>query len=382
MKILALEPFYTGSHKSFLAGWQSESRHNWTIIGLPGYKWKWRMRHAPITFAQDLQQRLAQGESWDALFCSDMLALHEFYGLMPRLADLPSVYYFHENQFTYPEQDESKRDYQYAFTNLLSAHVADEVWFNSEYHREDFLTAAEQFLTRMPDYSPIELPDLIRKKSQVQSPGIVSPGIENSMRTQNFSQPLHILWAARWEFDKNPETFFAALSILQSQQKRFRVSVIGEQFKNSPRIFKQATDQFINEIHHFGFLPTQEAYLHALIEADVFVSSAIHEFFGIGCVEAIAHGCYPLAPKRLAYPETVGLIPEKQPDEFFYDGSTEQLADKLTKLIGKHESKERLFNDSPSRGVTAMQNFHWKTRAKEMDDRIDVVKVAAAGYRS
>ncbi|MCK4372451.1 MAG: DUF3524 domain-containing protein, partial [candidate division Zixibacteria bacterium] len=35
MKILALEPYYGGSHKAFLDGWSSRSRHEWTILKLP-----------------------------------------------------------------------------------------------------------------------------------------------------------------------------------------------------------------------------------------------------------------------------------------------------------------------------------------------------------
>ena len=51
MRILALEPYYGGSHRAFLDGWVAHSRHEWTVLELPAYKWKWRMRHAAITLA-------------------------------------------------------------------------------------------------------------------------------------------------------------------------------------------------------------------------------------------------------------------------------------------------------------------------------------------
>ena len=35
MKVLALEPYYGGSHKAFLDGWQKHSRHEFTVLGLP-----------------------------------------------------------------------------------------------------------------------------------------------------------------------------------------------------------------------------------------------------------------------------------------------------------------------------------------------------------
>ena len=59
MKVLALEPYYGGSHKAFLDGWRAHSRHEWTILGLPAYKWKWRMRHAALTFAEQVRERTA-----------------------------------------------------------------------------------------------------------------------------------------------------------------------------------------------------------------------------------------------------------------------------------------------------------------------------------
>jgi glycosyltransferase involved in cell wall biosynthesis len=52
----------------------------------------------------------------------------------------------------------------------------------------------------------------------------------------------------------------------------------------------------------WGYQP-DKAYWQALRAADVVVSTARHEFFGIGVVEAISAGCWPLLPDRLAYPE-------------------------------------------------------------------------------
>ena len=78
MKILALEPYYGGSHRAFLDGWRVVSRHDFTLLTLEPYKWKWRMRHSAITFADELGAMVADGQKWDVIFCSDMLNLAEF----------------------------------------------------------------------------------------------------------------------------------------------------------------------------------------------------------------------------------------------------------------------------------------------------------------
>ena len=152
MKILAFEPYYGGSHKAFIDGLSSVSKHTWTVLTLPAHKWKWRMRHSAITFTQHIMALLEKGQNWDIVFCSDMLNFAEFLALAPaEVTGLPKVIYFHENQLTYPVRVEDERDYQFAMTNLTSALAADAVWFNSQFHVESFLDALVKFLKSMPD---------------------------------------------------------------------------------------------------------------------------------------------------------------------------------------------------------------------------------------
>ena len=60
MKILGLEGYYGGSHKAFIDGWMGVSGHDWTLLTLAGYKWKWRMRHGAVTFADDVCERVGK----------------------------------------------------------------------------------------------------------------------------------------------------------------------------------------------------------------------------------------------------------------------------------------------------------------------------------
>lgn len=358
MRVLALEPYYGGSHRAFLDGWVTRSRHAWTVLSLPPHKWKWRMRHAAITFAEDVARRAAAGDSWDALFCSDMLNLAEFIGLAPpAVRVLPKVVYFHENQLTYPVRDEKERDWHFAFTNLTTALAADAVWFNSAFHREALLDALPVFLKRMPDHQPLAAMDAIRAKSGVQHPGVDA----FPPRGDRAPGPLRILWAARWEHDKDPETFFAALERIEAAGADYRISVVGEQFRESPPVFETARKQFAHRIDRWGYQASRDDYVAVLREADVIVSTALHEFFGISVVEAISTGAFPLLPERLAYPEILRLDDHETAARHFYDGSADDLAAHLLAII----SFERPLDcDGAFRSIG---RFCWNDRAAAMD---------------
>jgi glycosyltransferase involved in cell wall biosynthesis len=372
MRILALEPYYGGSHKAFIDGWSAVSRHEWTVLTLPPHKWKWRMRHSAVTFADEVGQRAAKGRTWDVVFCSDMLNLAEFLGLVPHSVQrLPTIVYFHENQLTYPVRFESERDYQFAMTNMTSALAAKSVWFNSVFHRDSFLDALEVFLRRMPDCQPTEAAACIRRKAIVHPPGVG----EICRRGDRKAGPVRILWAARWEHDKDPESFFEALKILKSRGVKFRASVIGEQFREAPEVFRWGREYFAEHIDRWGYQQDKAQYEEALAQTDIFVSTAKHEFFGISAVEACLAGAYPLLPKRLAYPEILQLDQAKGMEEFFYDGSAAQLADRLTTLADRAKAGS-LWGEDAERVMRLMERFTWNNRAVLLDEAVDKVRLS------
>ncbi|MGC9455611.1 MAG: tRNA-queuosine alpha-mannosyltransferase domain-containing protein [Phycisphaerae bacterium] len=363
LRILALEPYYGGSHRSFLNGWSRRSRHEWTVLTLPARKWKWRMRHASLTFARQAAELMEQGSRWDVIFCSDMLELAAFRGMAP--ADLratPAVLYFHENQLTYPVQYEDQRDLHFGLSNMNSALAAEAVWFNSEYHRREFLSALGRTLKTMPDFVPTEAVGLIDAKSTVQPPGVE----EFPRRAQRSPGPLRIAWAARWEHDKRPGDFFEAMAYPAGRGVDFRLSVLGEQFREYPKVFDRARERFADRIDHWGHQPRQE-YRRALASADVFVSTAGHEFFGIAAVEAMAAGTFPLLPHRLSYPELLEGADDK--DDFFYDGTPDGLAERIEELA-QRLNKGELWRGDADRARRAVARYCWAVRAGELDSAI------------
>ncbi len=322
------------------------------------------MRHAAITLASQTAEKIKAGEEWDIIFCSDMLNLAEYLGLVPAsIQKLPSVVYFHENQLTYPVAHPQEFDFHYVLTNLITALAATEVWFNSSYHRDIFLKELQHFLKRMPDYQPFESIEEIRNKSLVRHPGIH----QFQKRGERSPGPMRIVWAARWEHDKKPELFFESLRILKAKKIEFRISVMGEQFRQVPDVFNMARQEFSGNIDLWGYQEERSDYESALLEADAFVSTADHEFFGFSVLEGAAAGAFPLVPEKLAYPETLEL--DAGNEDFFFKGGAEELAERLVQLSEKI-GDNCLWDGDPGRALRVVEKFFWKTKAPLLDEEL------------
>lgn len=367
VRILALEPYCGGSHKAFLDEWTRGSRHRWTILGLPDTKWRWRMRHAPLTLAEQTREHAKAGERWDVLFCSDMLDLPTFRGLVGApVAQLPAVVYFHENQLTYPRRDEAQRDLHYAYSNALTALAAERVWFNSAFHRDTFLRALDDWLNRMPDYAHADMVTAIRSKSEIHYPPV--PAF--APKPPRSPGPMRILWAARWEQDKRPDRFFEALRGLETRGVPFALHCVGGTGGRYPApVFEEARRHFRDHILRWGYCPDRAEYVRTLLDSDVAVSTADHEFFGIGMVEATAAGVYPLVPRKLAYPEIFDCETTADTDSFFYDGPPAVLATRLVDLAIRLDAGA-LWQGDLERGRRAVARFSSAVAVARMDDAL------------
>lgn len=374
MRVLALEPYFGGSHRAFLEGWSQGSRHSWTLLTLPPYHWKWRMRHAAVTFAG----QAAEDGPWDLVFASDMVDLAQFLGLAPHgLRQLPAVAYFHENQLTYPVRREEPRDLHFAFTNFTTALAAAQVWFNSDFHQESFFRGLRELFERLPEAGFAAEIDRLRRRSRVFPQGIEPTG--DPARAPRRPGSLRLLWAARWEFDKNPEELFAALELLEASGTAFRLSVLGESFREVPEAFARGRERFRHHIDHWGYLPEAADYRRALQEADVFVSTALHEFFGVSAAEALAAGTFALLPDRLAYPELLTGLPPELRARHLYDGTPQGLAGRLKELAGALAANpdDQPFGD-PARLRAAVKTYLWPHLRPRLDDALETAALEKA----
>jgi len=321
LEVLALQPYFGGSHAQFHHGWLAHSNHSWTTLELPARHWKWRMRHAAIHFSEQIHELTEQGKRWDVIFATDMMNIAELNGLLRReLQDVPIVLYFHENQFVYPNQFGQERDRHFPFTNFISAIAADEIWFNSQFNLDSLIEELGNASRRWPDFRPTSAIETLASKSRIEPPGVEPPPLDmteicnaREQRAQR-GAPIHIVWAARWEHDKNPNRLFDALRLLDDDGVEFRLSVIGQSFRTVPPVFEEIRNRFSDRIVRWGYQESRAEYWRALAEGDVFISTAAHEFFGLSAAEAIAVGTTPLLPNRLAYPELLGYAVQDSAD--------------------------------------------------------------------
>lgn len=359
LKVSFVESFSGGSHRAFAEGFARHSQHAVEVTAFPARFWKWRMRGAALEAARLLSKRVQEGEV-EVLFATGLLDLAHLTALLPRR--VPSLLYFHENQVSYPPRPGNRRpgrDLQYAFTNLASALAADRVVFNSAFQRDAFFAELEPLLRRMPDLRPLWALERIRAKTEVASLGVEVSDIERRVPSVR-DHPL-ILWNHRWEYDKDPGTFFRVLGNLQSQGVPFRVAVAGESFSHAPRAFDSARKALGDRVVHWGYVPERREYVRLLSRADMVVSTALQENFGVSIVEAAYAGAHPLVPRRLSYPE---ILPPSLHDRCIYDG-TPELEDRLGALL-----TGRLAPVPPASLREAMSPYAWPRRIGAFDDLI------------
>ena len=312
MNVLAIEPWYGGSHRNFLDGLKKHSKHDFHALTMSARFWKWRMHGGAVTMARKALEWMEKEGPPDVIFATDMLNVPAFLSLTRHvLSDTPLVLYVHENQLTYPLREGRERDFTYAYINYLSCLAADRVVFNSQFHLDEYLEALPGMLKAFPDYNHLNSVQLIRKKSSVLHLGMDLRAhdlyaAQKSARSRGRLMDLPIvLWNQRWEYDKNPEAFFRVMNRLDDSGCSFGLILAGEHFEEQPYEFEKAFERYAERILHYGYAEDFEEYSSLLHQADIIVSTAIHEFFGIAVMEAIYCGCHPLLPNKLSYPELI-----------------------------------------------------------------------------
>jgi glycosyltransferase involved in cell wall biosynthesis len=299
----------------------------------------------------------------DLILATDMLNLPAFLALTRDLyAHVPVALYCHENQLTYPCRPDEKRDLTYAVMNWLSMLSADKVYFNSAYHLGVWFEEIPRLLKHFPDYGHLSMLADVRAKSAVLPVGCDLSRFGDAPTKIDPQKTLFILWNQRWEYDKDPVTFFRALDALVDAGIPFRVALAGSNERQMPEEFLAARERLGDRVVHYG-RADPDTYVRLLRQADVVVSTALHEFFGIAIVEAIYCGCFPVLPRRLSYPE---IIPSEYHKECLY-GTFEGLVERLQRCLTRPSFARRIAKDLREE----VRLFDWSVLATRYDDELE-----------
>jgi len=354
-RILVLEPYYGGSHKYFLDGLQQYIAAEYVLFTLPARNWQMKMQLAAPWFVEQIKALSREERRFSAILCSSFVDVAVMRGLLNRLAGWDHttriLTYFHENQFAYPKRFAQPGHHFFAGINFHSALASDALAFNSRYNQESFFDGCRAGLKAAPDMKLPAIMAELAEKSRILHPGVIFSTIDGIKRPAPRKEDPDIrdipviVWNHRWEHDKNPESFFAALDALTKASIDFRLIVLGQSFPDSPACFFQAEKNLQDKILHFGFARSYNQYLRLLSMGDIVVSSALHEFYGISIIEAVRAGCWPILPNRLSYPE-------------LFDGKFLYNSGKLTETLGEVITKRLRLRAEEARLMT--EKFGWQ----------------------
>ena len=312
-RIILLSAYDAMSHKI----WRGRllemfPEHTWTQLVLPPRHFNWRIRGNSLQWALNEKDLLNQG--YDLLIATSMVDLASLRGFIPCIAQLPTLLYFHENQFVYPLGSKHRsNNVEPQLVPLYSALCADAIVFNSNYNRSTFLQGTRELLKKLPDQLPPELLEKIEKSEVLPVPLEEFPSEPvTSAMLERPEQILDVVWNHRWEYDKGPKLLLCLAQAILAQQLPIRLHVVGQQFRSSPAEFEKiatlleqhAADLSIDQ-GSFGFVEKRERYIYLLKNCEVVLSTALHDFQGLAIQEACTLGCTPLVPDALVYPEYI-----------------------------------------------------------------------------
>ena len=358
MKVLLLSAYDAESHRRWRRGLQTQfPAFSWTQLHLPPRYFNWRIRGNSLSWAFSQRELLSQ--PYDLLIATSMVDLSALRGFVPTLSQVPTLVYFHENQFAYPTSDRQHQSIEPQMVNLYSALCADRLAFNSAYNRDSFIEGVTALLRKLPD----QVPDGVVTQLQARACCLPVPLEESCFaeRTTTAAERrggrFELVWNHRWEYDKGPERFYRALQRWLPKAGKVSCHVVGQQFRRLPPVFDdiKALLQAHDALGEWGYIESVDRYRALLSQSQAVVSSALHDFQGLAVMEAVAAGCVPLVPSREAYPEWFGV-------DACYASHIDQPEHEALALAGALTKTEARWRDGALQTETfqsAMQAMAW-----------------------
>ncbi|MGD1278457.1 MAG: DUF3524 domain-containing protein [Tepidisphaeraceae bacterium] len=352
LNILALEPFYGGIRKSMLETLTRRSRHRWTLLKLPPRRIDRRLAAAAQWFAEQLARHWVG--QLDLLFTSEALNLADLVRLLPMLAQKPSVVYFHANELPDPPPSRiTSRD----LVNLATAQVASELWFNSNFHMENFGQRASALIAQHPELSSHDpVPEMLSKSRLMPPPIDLHPKGDLAAPAGAQRRQQTIFVETR---DADMRLLNAGLQNLLQRGQKFELVTVGPVKELSADVSRTTLPEW-DDLAHTA----------AMFQADVFLSARRAAAMDHFAVRAIAAHCWPVVPADGFYRE---IIPQNLQERCLYDGTPEGLAGFVQDAwyLELPESADEHLQ-------AALKQYDPATVCRAMDNRLSEVAVAYA----
>ncbi len=359
--VLVLEPWYQGSHRSWVEGWRSNSKHTVDVVNGSDSGWRRSLVTAPTRFAEAINEAR---QPIDALVASTPIDLATVLGLLDRSKRRPpTLLYMHESQIGYPPGPKGGQPYRAMINDWNAITSADRVAVASQFH-------ADLILERMPDFADgLVQGSGAKVESILNNLHVLPVGVDTSgLHPIALGGPIRVLWNHRWSHDKNPGEFVHAVTILASEGHEFELYALGEVERGGEKAHGRLKNHLADRILLSG-PQTYDVYRQVLCRSDLVVSTAQHEFFGLAIAEAIAAGARPVLPDRLAYPE---IVPEGFSSQFLYPRSLEE---SLRSILAQPRDEVHRYRRETMEYVA---KFGWPTIAPKYDSLIDEMLAATS----
>jgi glycosyltransferase involved in cell wall biosynthesis len=302
--VLLLSAYDTASHVYWREGLVAHfPEYEWQVLTLPPRYFSWRVRGNSLSWAFG-KDRETLYRTYDVIIATSMVDLSALRGFLPHLADIPTIVYFHENQFFYPRNDCQHSPVEQQLTSIYTALCADKVVFNSTFNRKTFQEGVRKLLKMMPDHVPENIADLIEHHSLV----LPVPLRDDAKQEPVPTRQLTVTWNHRWEYDKGPDRLLLAVQAILARNFPVKFNILGQKFRQEPGEFAEIhTLLDKGEVLATWGPQSRKNYLNCLRSSHVVLSTSMHEFQGLAVMEAVAAGCVPLVPDRLAYQDDYPL---------------------------------------------------------------------------
>lgn len=358
MRILLLSAYHSASHRYWCEGLMAAfPAVDWTIKTQPAHHFSWRVAASGWLWALADDPDFRQ--PYDLVIATSLCEVVTLKALSPALRDTPLWLYVHENQFAHPTNGWQSANHQinWQFQSFQNALCADRVDFNTAFNRDTFFAGSRRLLRKFPERLPGQPLQKLKKKS-----GVLPVPLTDRLTAFRDSpkDPRLIVWNHRWEWDKQPERFLQALTILSAEGVDFEVAMLGSGGGCKVGEFEAYRKKLGQRIRHWGEADAATYYAF-LREAAIGVSCAAHDFQGLAMLEMAQAGATVILPRRVAYPECL-------PEAHFYEGSETDAATDIKHLT---DALRSLLTSGQRRTISLDKLPLWSTLVSAYRERIE-----------